>query len=341
MKAMVIEKIADVSKEEPLKQLDIPIPEPSYGQILLHISACGVCRTDLDEIEGRTPPPKFPVILGHQVIGTIVRANNVKNFKEGDRVGVGWIFHSCGKCSYCLKGEENLCDFFQATGRDVNGGYAEYMVAYSDFVYKIPDNFSDIEAAPLLCAGAIGWRSLRLTGIKNSYNVGLYGFGASGHIVIQIIKYLYPDSSVFVFTRSKDEQSLAHKLGAKWAGNITDEPPELMDVSIDTTPAYLPVIQALKNLKKGGKLVINAIRKEPYDKDVLKNIEYEKHLWMEKEIKSVANVTRRDIAEFLQIAKKIQIKPQVHTYPLQKANQALKDLKNGNIPGAKVLINNE
>ncbi len=338
MKAMVIEKIWN-SAAEPLKFVEIPEPQPKENQLLIKVSACGVCRTDLDEIEGRTPPSFFPVIPGHQIVGKIVECGKqAKKFKKGERVGVGWIFYSCGKCSYCVSGNENLCENFVSTGRDANGGYAEYMVAYEDFVYKIPENFSDVDAAPLLCAGSIGWRSLRLARAENGRTVGLFGFGASGHIVIQVIKYLYPDSKVFVFTRSKNEQQLALNLKASWSGGISDVPPEPVDIAIDTTPAWFPVLCALKNIKKGGRLVINAIRKEPYDNEVLSTIKYEEHLWMEKEIKSVANVTRRDINEFLQIASKISIKPEVTTYSLSQANSAILDLKTGKKTGAKALV---
>ncbi len=326
-------------KEEPLKIVEMPVPEPLDNQVLIKVSACGVCRTDLDEIEGRLPPTFYPVIPGHQVTGTIVKCGkDARKFKEGERVGVGWIYYSCGECDYCNRGMENLCDNFVATGKDVHGGYAEFMVAYQDFVYKIPDTFSDIEAAPLLCAGAIGWRSLRLTGVEDKKILALFGFGASGHIVIQIAKYLCPDTKVFVFTRSKDEQILACKLGASWTGTITDEPPESFDAAIDTTPAWLPVLCALKHLNKGGRLVINAIRKEKTDAGVLQGINYEEHLWMEKEIKSVANVTGRDISEFLEIAKKILIKPEISTYGLEQASTAILDLKTGKKAGAKVIV---
>ncbi len=339
MKAMVIKKTVDISKQKPLAFVDMPVPEPEQGQVLIKVSACGVCRTDLDEIEGRTPPPRYPVIPGHQVVGRITDCGkNVRKFKKGERVGVGWIFSSCGVCEYCISGKENLCDSFLATGRDVNGGYAEYMVAREDFVFRIPDCFSDIDAAPLLCAGSIGWRSLRFTGIENHKIIGLYGFGASGHIVIQIIRCLYPDTRIFVFTRSEKEQKFACELGASWAGRITDRPPVFLDAAIDTTPAWLPVVFALESLKKGGRLVINAIRKEPYDRDILVHIQYEKHLWLEKEIKSVANVTRGDITEFLQIASKISIKPEITTYLLSQANTAILDLKVGKKTGAKVLV---
>lgn len=339
MKAMVIEKVVDISKEIPLRFIELPVPEPDDTQLLIKVSACGVCRTDLDEIEGRALPTKYPVIPGHQVVGRIIECGKkVTKFKVGERVGIGWIFKSCGRCEHCVKGDENLCDNFVATGRDINGGYAEFMIACEDFVYRIPEIFSDIEAAPLLCAGAIGWRSIRLTKIENNRTIGLYGFGASGHIVIQILRYLYPETKIFVFSRSEKEQEFACELGASWAGRITDRPPVLLDAAIDTTPAWLPVMSALKSLKKGGRLVINAIRKETYDIDVLKYIQYEEHLWLEKEVKSVANVTRRDIAEFLQIAARIPIKPEITTYHLSQANEAILDLKSGKKPGAKVLI---
>jgi len=339
MKAMVIERIKDTADEKSLKPVDRPIPEPADDQVLLKVSACGVCRTDIDEIEGRTAPSYFPVVPGHQVVGRIIKCGrSVKNFKTGERVGVGWIFKSCGKCRYCVDGYENLCDEFIATGRDADGGYAEYIIAYQDYAYHIPEFLTDIEAAPLLCAGSIGWRSLRLTKFENRNTIGLYGFGASGHIVIQIIRSLYPESKVFVFTRSKEEQKLALKLGASWTGEITDRTPEVFDVAIDTTPAWLPVIYALENLKKGGRLVINAIRKEPHDRENLMRLQYEKHLWLEKEIKSVANVTRRDIAEFLELSSQILVKPEITTYPFEEANTAILDIKYSRNPGAKVLV---
>lgn len=339
MRAMVIEKTVDVLYEEPLKIMVMPVPEPLENQVLVKISACGVCRTDLDEIEGRTPPPVYPVIPGHQIIGKIIKCGKkTRKFKEGERVGIGWIYHSCGKCIYCTSGMENLCDNFVATGRDVDGGYAEFVVAYEDFVHKIPEIFTDVEAAPLLCAGAIGWRSIRLADLKNKKILGLYGFGASGHIVIQIVKSIYPDIDILVFTRSEKEQEFALGLGASWAGGITEKPPVLLDAAIDTTPAWFPVIDALKNLRKGGRLVINAIRKEPCDKDILVHIRYEEHLWLEKEIKSVANVTRADIAEFLETASKLSVKPEIVMYSLSQANAAIIDLKSGEKTGAKVLV---
>jgi propanol-preferring alcohol dehydrogenase len=339
MKAMVLDGIYDLSyTRRPLKLEDVPIPEIGEKEVLIKVSACGVCHTEIDEIEGRTQPKRFPVILGHQVVGRVVKkGREVKNMEIGERVGVGWIGSSCGKCEFCLRGEENLCGSFLATGRDIDGGYSEYMKIGRDYVFKIPDLFKDEEAAPLLCAGAIGYRSLRLTGMKDGDSIGLIGFGASNHLVIQMVKYLFPSSQIFVFARSENERSFAKELGANWAGDIDEEPPEKLRCAIDTTPVWKPVIFGLKNLKSGGRLVINAIRKEDKDKELLSNLDYADHIWLEKEIKSVANVSRRDIGDFLELAAKVGIKPEFQVYPLDKANEAIIDLKERRIKGAKVL----
>lgn len=339
MKAMVLKGIRKISEDKnPLDLVDLPIPDIKENELLVKISVCGVCHTELDEIEGRTPPPSFPMVLGHQVVGRIEKIfNKTSKFKIGDRVGIAWIYSACGKCSFCLEGKENLCSDFNATGRDVNGGYAEYMVAIEDYTFKIPDTFTDSEAAPLLCAGAIGFRSLRLTNIKNGQKLGLTGFGGSAHLVIKLTKHLYPDSKVFVFARSESERKFALELGASWAGDTEDIPPEKLDCLIDTTPVWKPVVEAMKNLKPGGRLVINAIRKEEIDKDYLLKLDYPEHLWMEKEIKSVANVARYDVEEFLRIAAEIPIKPEYQEYSLEEANKALVELKERRIRGAKVL----
>ena len=322
----------------PLELLDMPVPVPGEGEILLRVSACGICHTELDEIEGRTPPPSFPIVLGHQVVGRVAgMGKKAGRFKIGDRVGVGWIFSACGRCSACLEGNENVCDHFRATGRDANGGYAEFMTVPEDFSYPIPPVFSDAEAAPLLCAGAIGHRSLRLTNLKDGQNLGLTGFGASAHLVLKVVRHRYPHSNVFVFARSEREQGFARELGAVWAGNTEDEPPESLHAVIDTTPAWKPVVEALKNLFPGGRLVINAIRKEEGDKDYLLKLDYPAHLWLEKEIKSVANVARRDISEFLELAAAIPVRPEVQEFALKDANRALTELKEARIRGAKVL----
>jgi len=340
MKAMILQSVSDIGQNsEPLVMTEMPDPVPAANEILIRVTACGVCHTELDEIEGRTPPSRFPVIPGHQVIGRVTAAGrNVKRLKPGDRVGVAWIFSACGRCSYCLDGLENLCPEFKATGRDANGGYAEYMTVPEAFAYRIPDIFTDSQAAPLLCAGAVGYRSIKLAGILNGQNIGLTGFGASGHIVLQIIKHQYPDNKIFVFARSKTERAFARELGALWSGDITDAVSLLLDSIIDTTPVWKTIVEALKNLKPGGRLVINAIRKEETDKDYLLNIDYPKHLWMEKEIKSVANVTRNDVREFLNAASGIPLLPEVQEYRLDEANIALTELKQRKIKGAKVLV---
>ena len=337
MKAMVLEKLV-LSLEEglrPLQLKDLPIPKPGPKEVLFEVSVCGVCRTELDEIEGRCPP-RLPIILGHQVIGRVVELGaGVSQLKIGDRVGVGWIFSSCGKCSYCERGEENLCEDFKGTGCDADGGYAEYMIAKEDFAHPIPETFEDEEAAPLLCAGAIGYRALKLTGMKDGETLGLFGFGASSHIVYQVARFLFPNSKIFVFTRRKGDKPalLAQKLGADWVGETGENPPEKLDRAIDTTPSGAVIGEALRAIKRGGRLVINAIRKEtPVEK-----LDYSEHLWLEKEIKSVANITRSDIREFLQIAARIPIKPQVKIFRLEEANEALLALKKGAYEGAGVL----
>ncbi len=339
MKAMVLNKITDMRENKtPLELINLPTPELQDKEILIKVTTCGVCHTELDEIEGRTPPSKFPVVLGHQVVGRVEKVDAaVNNLKIGDRVGVAWIFSACGECQYCRAGNENLCQNFKATGRDANGGYAEYMSVLVDFAYKIPDVFSDAEAAPLLCAGAVGYRSLKLTGLKDGQNLGMTGFGASGHLVMKMVKGKYPNSKIYVFARSEKEQDFARELGAVWAGDTAEESPEKLDSIIDTTPVWRPIVEAMKNLKPGGRLVINAIRKEQIDKEALLDLDYSTHLWMEKEIKSVANVTRKDVSEFLELAAQISIKPEFQEYPLEEANKALVELKERKIRGAKVL----
>jgi len=340
MRAWVIDKKSDLTREDkPLKRVELPKPEPKDGELLIKISTCGICHTELDEIEGRTPPPDYPVVPGHQVVGIVEKSKGINtDIKEGDRVGVAWIFFACGKCEYCLSGQENLCPDFLATGRDANGGYAEYMVVSERFAYPIPNIFTDAEAAPLLCAGAIGYRSVRLCNTSDGQRIGLTGFGASAHLVVKLIRYKYPDSEIYIFARSKNEQEFGLELGATWAGDTTDKPPHLLDSIIDTTPVWKPVVHALECLKPGGRLVINAIRKEDIDQDYLENIDYPEHLWMEKEIKSVANVTSYDVKEFIRIAAEMPFKPDVITYPFEEANKAIMEIKQRKIKGAKVLV---
>ncbi len=320
-----------------LDERDLPVP--AENEVLLRVTACGVCHTELDEIEGRTPPPRLPVIPGHQVIGRVQRCGSaVHDVRPGERRGVAWIYSACGSCRYCLAGQENLCPAFQATGRDTDGGYAEYMAVPAAFTHPIPDCFTDTEAAPLLCAGAVGYRSLRLTAMANGDLLALAGFGASGHLVLSMARHLYPDSPIFVFARNPAEREFARSLGAVWAGDFSETAPQQIDAVIDTTPAWRPVLTALQNLRPGGRLVINAIRKEAGDRDQLLGLDYGRHLWMEKEIKSVANVCRSDVREFLQLAAEMHLRPRVQTFPLEEANRALQELKAGIIRGAKVLL---
>ncbi len=352
MKAMLLREITSLKQNEnPLSFKEVPEPELGEGEVLLRVTRCGVCHTELDEIEGRTPPPQLPVILGHQVVGVIEKGSSDFSRSEttdptgvlrevvttGDRVGVAWIASACGHCQYCLSGQENLCPEFKATGRDFNGGYAEYMKVRADFVHLIPDAISDSEAAPLLCAGAVGYRALKLCNLQDGKILGLMGFGGSNHIVLKTAKYKYPNSKLFVFSRNPQEREFALSLGAAWAGAIDEVPPEELDAIIDTTPVWRPISEALKHLNPGGRLVINAIRKEEVDKDVLLKLDYPSQLWMEKEIKSVANVTRADVREFLQLAAEAGIKPDYQEFELEDANQALLEMKQGKIRGAKVL----
>ena len=348
MKAMILESLGEVTPAHvPIRVVQHSEPTLHPGEVLLRVTHCGVCHTELDEIEGRTPPPHLPVILGHQVVGMVedgsgdISRSSVARTTEvvttGERVGVAWIASACGHCQYCLSGQENLCPEFKATGRDINGGYAEYMTVRADFVHPIPEAISDSEAAPLLCAGAVGYRALKLCNLQDGQSLGLMGFGGSNHLVLKVAKHKYPNSNIFVFTRNPHEREFALSLGAAWTGGIDEVPPEGLDAIIDTTPVWGPDMQALKRLRPGGRLVINAIRKEEADKETLLSLDYASQLWMEKEIKSVANVTRADVREFLALAAEANIRPEYQEYDLKNANQALLELKQGKIRGAKVL----
>jgi len=333
MKVMQLEQIVSLQDcEEPLVLATLPIPEPAAEEILIRISACGVCHTELDEIEGRAPPSKMPMILGHEVVGRVSElGRDVATHAIGDRVGVGWIFKSSGDEF------ENVSDEFLATGRDANGGYAEYMTVHEHYAYAVPECFTDYEAAPLLCAGSVGYRALKLADIEDGDILGLSGFGGSGHLVLQLARYLVPESPVYVFARSSAERNFAKQIGATWAGDTTDRPPQPPHAIIDTTPAWLPVLAALKCLRPGGRLIVNAIRKEDGDKPLMAGIDYAEHLWQEKQLKTVANVTSHDIRTFLEIAAKADIRPEVQTFSLEDANKALHELRSSDIRGAKVL----
>jgi propanol-preferring alcohol dehydrogenase len=331
---MVLKRLAAINESSAsLELVDLAVPEPQAGEVRIRVAACGVCHTELDEIEGRTPPPVLPVVPGHEVVGYVdAIGKGATKHRVGQRVGVGWIHSSSGDI------DENLSPEFRATGRDVNGGYAEFMTVPENYAYPIPTEFSDAEAAPLLCAGAVGYRALKLTGLVDGQRLGLMGFGGSAHLVLQVVRYQFPNSPIYVFARDQSVRNFALQLGAAWAGNVGDRTPEPLDAIIDTTPAWRPIVESLSNLAPGGRLVINAIRKEDSDKNCLTNLSYHDHLWMEREIKTVANVTHQDIAEFLPLAAQIPIRPEVTAYPLEEANRALVELKRGRVKGAKVLL---
>jgi propanol-preferring alcohol dehydrogenase len=330
---MVVNKIAPLEVEpRPLQMIDLPLPVPAADEILIRVSACGVCHTELDEIEGRAPPSILPIVPGHQVIGHVAElGSSARKFAIGERVGVGWIFHSSGDEF------ENRSSQFRATGRDAHGGYAEYMTISEDYAYPVPDVFTDEQAAPLLCAGSVGLRALRLSRIEDGQRLGLCGFGASGHIVLQLARFLYPNSEIFVFARHRSTRQFARELGAHWSGDMDETPPARLRAIIDTTPAWKPVLKSLYDLLPGGRLVINAIRKEACDVLHMAEISYAEHLWMEKEITTVANVTAHDIRECLAVAARIPLKPALTTLPLEDANEALARVRSGNLRGAIVL----
>jgi propanol-preferring alcohol dehydrogenase len=330
---MLLTRIADFDSVDALLELaELPVPEPADDELLLEVLTCGVCHTELDEIEGRLPPPRLPVVPGHQVVGRVIaRGTSCRNIGLGTRVGVGWIHRSDGSAS------ENLSELFVATGRDVHGGYAEYMTVPERYAFALPERYDDISAAPLLCAGAVGYRALAQAGIRDGDVLGLTGFGSSGHLVLQYARRRYPMSPVYVFARDADARRFALELGADWSGDTEDVPPSPCHAIIDTTPAWRPVLAALENLRPGGRLVINAIRKEDADAGLLAGLRYEDHLWREKEIRSVANVTARDIADSLALASSFELHLEVETFPLEGANEALRTLRAGGVRGAKVL----
>jgi propanol-preferring alcohol dehydrogenase len=333
VQAMLLTKHADI-EDKPLEPADVPRPVPKDNEVLLKVLTCGVCHTELDEIEGRLEPPQLPVVPGHEIVGEIIeRGSAVSALDLGQRAGVTWLNSSCGQCQFCLSGRENLCGKAKWTGLDVNGGYSQFTVVPEKFAYPIPQRFSDAAAAPLLCAGVIGYRALRLAEVTNGEVVGLYGFGASAHIVIQIVKHTCPDSSVFVFTRSAAHRDLAQELGADWTGGPADQPPAKPNKAIDFTPVGETVLHALAASDKGARVVINAIRK----RTCIPQLDYGKYLWHEREIKSVANVTAEDARRFLPLAAEIPIIPRVQEFELAQANEVLISLKQGRIQAAAVL----
>ena len=329
MKACVLRTPAGI-ETNPLEYAEVAAPQPKSGEVLVRVRACGVCRTDLHVIEGELPPRKSPVIPGHQVVGIVERqGEDTRRFAIGDRVGIAWLHRTDGTCEYCKTGAENLCDNPMFTGYSVDGGYAEYIVAPEDFIYAIPAGFPDEQAAPLLCAGIIGFRSLRLSGIKGGGHLGFYGFGAAAHVAIQVARHW--NVEVFACTRDIRHQKLALELGAAWAGGTYDEPPKKLHAAIVFAPAGEIVPAALKALKKGGALILGGIHMSP-----IPSFSYEL-LYQERVIRSVANNTRQDGEDFLRVAAEIPIRTHVQIFPLAEANRALNALKNDAIPGAAVL----
>jgi propanol-preferring alcohol dehydrogenase len=330
MKAMVLSSPGPI-ETEPLSLVELPVPEPGEGEILVRVLYCGICHTDLHTVEGELPLVKEPVVPGHQVIGTVEkRGTNAKRFEEGDRVGMAWLHRTCGKCDFCRSGRENLCEMAQFTGYHVDGGYAEYTKVPEYFAYAIPEVFSNGEAAPLLCAGIIGFRALRLSEIKPGQRLALYGFGASAHIAIQVA--VQWGCEVYVCTRSPEHLALARQLGAIWAGKPTDAPPQKQDSAIIFAPAGEIVPIALANLDKGGTCALAGIYMTR-----IPSLDYEQHLYHERTLRSVTASTRQDGEELLSIASEIPIKPATTEFPLIEANSALRLMKESRINGAGVL----
>ena len=329
MRAMQLleQKPAD---EDPLKLVDTAVPEPGPGQVRLRVHVCGVCHTDLQTVEGDLTAAQLPVIPGHQIVGVVEKVGAESGrYQVGDRAGVAWLNWSCGECDYCRRGSENLCPRARFTGLHADGGYAEYVIVDERFAYPLPTRFTDAEAAPLLCAGVIGYRALRLSGIRPGEKLGLYGFGASAHLAIQVAHHW--ECTVYVFTRSSEHRQHALALGAAWAGAAQDEPPAHLDASITFAPAGWLVPLALGHLRPGGTLAINSIHMSPIP-EMPYNL-----LWGERVLRSVANVTRQDASEFLPLAASIPIKTDVELYPLAAANQALGRLKASAVQGAAAL----
>jgi propanol-preferring alcohol dehydrogenase len=326
MQAMILERAG-----QRLRQVNWPAPQVSAGQLLIHVSACAVCRTDLHIIDGELTQPKLPLIPGHEIVGTVAQlGDNVSRFKIGDRIGVPWLGWTCGECAYCKNGQENLCDEAKFTGYTLDGGYAEYTVADQRYCFSIADSYSDAEAAPLLCAGLIGYRSLIKAG--NGKRLGIYGFGAAAHIVAQVAKY--QQREIYAFTRPGDDEAkkFAVNLGAVWAGDSNELPPVKLDAAIIFAPAGELVPQALKAVGKGGTVVCGGIHMSD-----IPSFPYS-ILWEERSICSVANLTRRDGEEFMALAPKIPVRTEVQRFSLEEANEALIRLRSGKIQGAAVLI---
>ncbi len=330
MKAMVLDRPRPAA-ESPLAMRDIPSPEPGPDDVLVRVRCCGVCHTDLHEVEGELPEVKLPLVPGHEIVGVVERAGErAGRFRTGERVGAAWLRWACGRCRFCRSGRENLCETARFNGYHADGGYAEYMAVPERFAYALPEAIGDAEAAPLLCAGIIGYRSLRLSGIAPGGTLGLYGFGASAHIAVQIARHW--GCRVFVFTRSEAHRALALELGAEWAGSAQDEPPAKLDSAIIYAPVGALYIDALRALDRGGTAVSAGIHMSP-----IPEIDYDSLLYHERRMLSVANATRKDGEELLNAAAEVPVRTTVRTYPLEAANDVLRELKAGRINGAAVL----
>jgi propanol-preferring alcohol dehydrogenase len=330
MKAMVLAESGPI-EENPLLLSEVPNPKPGPGEILIRVKCCGICHTELHTVEGELADVKFPITPGHQVVGIVEkRGKDASRFSPGERVGAAWLYSACGQCRFCLGGKENLCENARFTGFHVDGGYAEYLRIPEKFAYPIPEIFSDEEAAPLLCAGIIGYRALRLSEIKPGGRLGLYGFGASAHVAIQVARYW--GCRVYVFTRSEDHRTLAARLGADWVGTADEDPPTKIDGAIIFAPAGGLVPAALGVLERGGTVALAGIYMT-----AVPELDYGKFLYHERTVRSVANATRRDGQEFLEIAERIPIRTTVQVFALEEANRALQLLKSGQINGAAVL----
>ena len=329
MKAMHLSKAQPI-EQSPLELVDLPAPITGSGEVRLRVEACGICRTDLHIIEGDLTLPKLPLIPGHEIVGVVDQVGNgVTRFREGDRLGVPWLYSTCGRCEFCQRGQENLCDAGRFTGYHVDGGYAEFVVAPATFVYPLPAGFSPSEAAPLLCAGVIGFRALRQTRIRRGQRLGLYGFGGSAHIAIQVA--VHWGCEVFVFTRSEEHRALARELGAHWTGRAEDNPPGRLDSAVIFAPVGRMVLEALRVLAKGGTIVIAGITMTP-----IPEIDYSL-LYQERTLLSVANSTRQDVLDLMKLAADIPIHTEVELFPLEEANRALQFLNQSRLRGAGVL----
>jgi len=330
MKAMILEKPAPI-ESKPLKLVELPVPEPGYGEILVKVNMCGLCHTDLHTVEGDLELPVLPIIPGHQIVGTVVkRGDGVHGHEVGDRVGAAWLNSTCGTCAFCKRGLENMCVNARFTGYHVNGGYSEYTVLPADFVYRLPDDFSDRDAAPLLCAGIVGYRAFKLSGATRGDTIALYGFGASAHVVIQVA--IYRNCRVIVFTRSREHMEHAMKLGAIWAGKPSDTPPEKPTSAIIFAPAGEIVLNALETIEKGGTVALAGITMTP-----IPEMDYEKYLYYEKILRSVTAATREDGRELMELAGQIPIRTDTTLFKLEDANEALQMIKESRISGAGVL----